>query len=219
MKYFTSDHYFWHSNILKYCPNRQYASVEEMNEALIEKWNTVVKPSDEVYYLGDFALDTRAIKVRERLNGTVYLIPGNHDKCHSVVYKKSEEKKKNSFKLYEDAGFIILPEYYSTVLQLNEHTTEEDKIAAQLCHLPYQEEPNGEYTPRFTEIRPKPTILNQILLHGHVHQHWRSKIYTDPTLGQFPMINVGVDVWNEYPVPETALYIFAKGLLDQLGQK
>lgn len=215
MRHFTSDHHFWHLNILKYCPNRKYATVQGMNEDFIQKWNAVVNPSDEVYYLGDFSLSTDALKIREHLNGTVYLIPGNHDKCHCTVYKKNENKKKKMLKLYEDAGFIILPEKFSTVLKLNEHAQEEDKIAAQLCHFPYKVPLNGEHVSNFSDVKPEPTILNQVLLHGHVHQHWKSKVYEHPTLGSFPMINVGVDVWNGYPVSETTLYLFAKELLKQ----
>ena len=43
----TSDTHFSHVNIIKYC-NRPYASVEEMNNALIDNWNSVVKNDDLV---------------------------------------------------------------------------------------------------------------------------------------------------------------------------
>jgi calcineurin-like phosphoesterase family protein len=183
-----------------------------MNEGLIQKWNTVVKPDDEVYYLGDFSLNQRALKVRQRLNGKVYLIPGNHDKCHSTVYKKSEEKRNNSFKLYADHGFILLPEQ----VRMNLVSPSGERISAMLCHLPYAEEANTEYTPRFMDIRPEPTSGVQILVHGHVHQHWRTKLHLEKNL-QIPQINVGVDVWEGYPVPESALTTFASLLLDQVS--
>ena len=79
--FFTSDHHFFHTNIIKFS-NRPFADVDEMNQVMIERWNEKVKPDDEVYYLGDFALtkDKEAVAdVLDQLNGTKYLICGNHE--------------------------------------------------------------------------------------------------------------------------------------------
>ena len=79
--WFTSDvHFFFHKNIIKYC-NRPFASVEEMNEVLINNWNSVVAPGDNVYSLGDFAMGKidNIKQVLSRLNGNIYMITGNHD--------------------------------------------------------------------------------------------------------------------------------------------
>lgn len=52
-----------------------------MDEALIENWNSVVKPIDYVFNLGDFAFAPhwRWIELLDRLNGRHILILGNHD--------------------------------------------------------------------------------------------------------------------------------------------
>lgn len=52
-----------------------------MNEKLIDNWNNVVKPIDQVYVLGDFAWGNyeSVSKIFNRLNGTRFLIQGNHD--------------------------------------------------------------------------------------------------------------------------------------------
>lgn len=52
--FFTSDTHFFHEGIIKFC-NRPFASVEEMNEAMIRNWNEVVHEKGTVFHLGDFA--------------------------------------------------------------------------------------------------------------------------------------------------------------------
>lgn len=80
MDYFTSDTHFNHANIIKYC-NRPFSSVDEMNMALVGRWNEVVKPTDRVFHLGDFAMGKHADAVIwfASLNGEKHLISGNHD--------------------------------------------------------------------------------------------------------------------------------------------
>ncbi len=78
--FFTSDHHFGHANIIRFC-NRPFETVEEMNEEMIRRWNEKVGKDDEVYHLGDIALSHNEAfaEIAERLNGTIYLILGNHD--------------------------------------------------------------------------------------------------------------------------------------------
>lgn len=49
-----------------------------MNETLIKNWNEIIKPSDEVYHLGDFSFSNPE-PFRKRLNGKINLICGSHD--------------------------------------------------------------------------------------------------------------------------------------------
>lgn len=78
--FFTSDTHFGHENIIRFC-NRPFASAEEMNEVLINNWNSVVGPDDHVFHLGDFALGGAESwkAILPRLNGHIHLILGNHD--------------------------------------------------------------------------------------------------------------------------------------------
>ena len=79
--YFWSDTHWCHKNAIRYC-DRPYADVQEMNEALIENNNAIVKPNDIVYHLGDFAFCRGDVikKILSRLNGEKHFIYGNHDK-------------------------------------------------------------------------------------------------------------------------------------------
>ncbi|MGK0391429.1 MAG: calcineurin-like phosphoesterase family protein [Maribacter sp.] len=79
--YFTSDHHFGHKNIIKFS-NRPFASVDEMDQEMINRWNEKVQPNDKVYHLGDVGLCSpgRLKKILDQLNGHIFLIKGNHEK-------------------------------------------------------------------------------------------------------------------------------------------
>jgi len=87
--WFISDTHWSHGNIIKFS-ERPYQDVVEMNKALTDNWNEVVKPQDEVYHLGDFAFTShQSIKnIVFSLNGRKHLVYGNHDK---EILKKREE--------------------------------------------------------------------------------------------------------------------------------
>ena len=78
--FFTSDTYFGHSNIIKYCA-RPFDNTNDMDEALINNWNAKVPKDGTVYHLGNFAWGSINYweKIREQLNGEIILIYGNHD--------------------------------------------------------------------------------------------------------------------------------------------
>lgn len=84
MIFFSADHHFNHENIIK-LSNRPYNSVEQMNKALVELWNSVVTPNDIIFYLGDFGFGKKESleEICKKLNGHKFLIIGNHDKRHS----------------------------------------------------------------------------------------------------------------------------------------
>ena len=51
-----------------------------MDEELIYRWNQTVLPEDIVFHLGDFCKQSNPIHYASRLQGTIYLVPGNWDK-------------------------------------------------------------------------------------------------------------------------------------------
>lgn len=179
--YLTSDNHFWHANVIKYC-NRPYSSVEEMNEKLIYNWNSVVKPEDTIYCLGDFSFAGRSVELYSgRLNGSKILIPGNHDPIHPYNnhFKKAVKRGQADYwkKFYESHGWQVLCE-------IGETLDIPGVGVVNMCHMPYD-----TTDPRYQDY----LSLNdgKWLLCGHVHEHWKVKDR---------MINVGVDVWNYTPV-------------------
>ena len=78
--WFTSDTHFGHHNILKYTSGARGKTVEEMDERLVERWNSRVSIRDTVWHLGDVCFGDPIILWR--LNGKINLIIGNHDHKH-----------------------------------------------------------------------------------------------------------------------------------------
>ena len=75
-----SDTHFNHNKDFILQP-RCFSTVEEMNEGIIERWNSLVQFNDIVYHLGDMALGdiNDAVPLIKRLNGKIRLAIGNHD--------------------------------------------------------------------------------------------------------------------------------------------
>lgn len=83
--FFTSDTHFGHSNMLSFYDYegnrvRPFNTCEECDELIIQNWNSIVRPQDKVYFLGDLSFNKNYTdKIMPRLNGRKCLIRGNHD--------------------------------------------------------------------------------------------------------------------------------------------
>lgn len=144
--FFTADTHFNHANVIDYC-KRPFTNISEMNEAIIANWNSVVAESDTVYHLGDIGLGRKDAlgALVKRLNGTIYLIPGNHD----------YDFRLNHFIEMGIAGIALGNQRYG---------------GYQLAHFPYE----GDHTEedRYAHSRPQRVAFCSWLLHGHVHDKW-----------------------------------------------
>jgi calcineurin-like phosphoesterase family protein len=79
--FFTSDTHFGDRRALRF-DRRPFAGLAEHDQALVERWNEIVGPHDEVWHLGDFALGPPAERIAAlltSLNGRKHLIIGNND--------------------------------------------------------------------------------------------------------------------------------------------
>ena len=91
MKYFfTADYHLGHDKIREYCL-RPFKSLEQMNNTIIRHHNERVKSEDTVFHIGDFCFKGGkegskdfARAWREKLNGNIIFIRGNHDKNNSL---------------------------------------------------------------------------------------------------------------------------------------
>lgn len=107
--FFISDTHFGHANIIKF-GQRPFDNVEEMDEALIENWNKVVKKDDLVWHLGDVVWRVAdASKYLFRLNGRINLIIGNHDDGHDERFSRSFRRMRGGASLFEKT--LLLTHY------------------------------------------------------------------------------------------------------------
>ncbi len=82
--FLISDTHFGHSNILTFKQNdgtnlRIFDSVEHMDETMVANWNSVVRPQDKIYHMGDVCINNKHLPILNRLNGIKVLVKGNHD--------------------------------------------------------------------------------------------------------------------------------------------
>jgi calcineurin-like phosphoesterase family protein len=92
--FLVSDTHFGHAGVCRFMRNdgitklRPWDNPEEMDEAMIKRWNETVRPNDKVYHLGDVVINRRALPTLSRLNGDKVLIRGNHDIFRDDEYRK-----------------------------------------------------------------------------------------------------------------------------------
>ena len=107
--FFTSDTHFGDHRVLNLYP-RPFDTVAAMDAALIERWNAVVGPEDEVWHLGDFARTAAiAAALLPRLNGRKHLLAGNNDPAPATG--QGWESVAAYAELERDGAFLVLCHY------------------------------------------------------------------------------------------------------------
>lgn len=160
--FYSSDTHFFHDNIIKYC-NRPFwkkgldeegneidvPDSELMNETLIQNWNNKVKPTDTLYFLGDFgfASQQKIKSVLDRLNGNKYLCRGNHDKPLNNFHN-----------------------YFNKVFDLQTVNIYDPNFKNGICHIAMCHYPMLSWDRQFH---------GSLHLHGHVHSIGNIKQYDD----------------------------------------
>jgi len=163
-RWFTADLHFGHRNVIGFC-QRPYKDIQEMEEKIIEQWNSQVAPTDEVWFLGDFGINKRKCfdtELVSKLNGHKFIIVGNHDsffvRGHESVLKFEAQYREKYYK----AGWVGA--YTEYLMQLK------NGDLVNLSHLP----PSNEHDTRYSHFKLQnyPTIT---YLHGHLHAHYLKK--------------------------------------------
>jgi len=75
---FIADLHLSHENMAK---RRGFSTIEEHDEHIIAKWNSVVNKRDVTYILGDVTMEKSSpYPLLDRLNGIKHIVLGNHDR-------------------------------------------------------------------------------------------------------------------------------------------
>ena len=168
MIYYISDTHFRDQSIFDKC-KRPFKSLQEMEETIVQNWNTKINDDDVVYVLGDLVKDddASAIQIFNKLKGHKHLIVGNHDNQLLEVIKNSS--------LFETIGFIDL------ILDKNR------KVC--VCHYPLMDwmEFNRQGVLVYGHIH------NKTAMNGNAYKLMKEFYET------LPAYNCGVDVCNFEP--------------------
>ncbi len=80
MIFFTADEHYGHYNVIKHS-NRPFKSLEEMEEEIIKRHNSIITKKDTVIHAGDFCIKNKQYtgSIIKRLNGKHIFLKGNHD--------------------------------------------------------------------------------------------------------------------------------------------
>ena len=181
--FFYSDPHYGHANVIKFCSNRKYDSIEEMDADFIRLYNETVPPDGTCIWVGDcffYRKGKRELSkaVMDQLNGTKVLVRGNHDSSYAWMY---------------DIGFSFVCDYM------------EIKVAGQKVRIKH-------YPPKYTSNRfvnwikfnvlksHKPRYFDRYpdqdgtwVIHGHTHD-------TTQIQPKIKAIHAGVDAWNGRPL-------------------
>lgn len=155
-----SDPHFGHKNVISYS-KRPFVDVDDMEEKLIERYNSVVGPDDTCLWVGDcfFLSNKKATEIMGKLNGKKILVKGNHDPTDSQCMKR---------------GFDFVVHEMKLVIQGE---------PVRISHYPYWPDfwtrlkcklKGYRSTLRYPERRP-PKIKGEWLIHGHTHSNVKVK--------------------------------------------
>lgn len=186
MIWFTSDMHIGHANIIDYTdrPFRDAGGnpdVPMQTEIIVKNWNETVAPDDLVYIVGDAVMGRReeTLSHISRLNGTKYLVLGNHDYAHPALWENKPAKLERWTAAYAERF-----DFMATEVDLAFPNGKKVK----LCHFPFTGDSHDK--DRYSDLRPVDDGETW-LIHGHTHQP--EKI-SGPR-----QIHVGVDAWDFRP--------------------
>ena len=201
--WFVSDTHFGHVSILYFHPLRREAcgvTLEELqsdknsaiakhDQWLINKWNSVVRKQDTVYFLGDFCLKNKEYteNILKQLKGKKFLIRGNHDKSLNGL--------ENYFEWVGDIKEAKFTNNQFKFIDPNE------TFCVEMCHFPmltWNRRPHGT-----------------CMVHGHSHGNANN---VNELTGEL-RVDVGLDnqYWDYNFVELEQLYNYYKNIIQSHG--
>ncbi|MBP5261808.1 MAG: metallophosphoesterase family protein [Clostridiales bacterium] len=136
MIYFTSDLHFGHYREFIYGA-RGFGSIQEHDEALIEHWNSTVKPDDVVYVLGDIMLkdNDHGMKCWNELIGNKMVVWGNHDSAprRELLTAAHDTEVLGFSSMLDYGGLHFYLSHYPTLTSNYDDPNKPEKRVIDLC--------------------------------------------------------------------------------------
>jgi calcineurin-like phosphoesterase family protein len=178
--FYTSDQHIGHWRVSEI---RGHEHPDDHDRWLAEQWDSVVRPADHIYVLGDVSVSGKqhVLDWFAARPGIKHLIAGNHDPVHPM-HRGSTKLLPAWLNVFE----TIQP---FTRRRLNGHQL-------LLSHFPYASFGDGENREGSRYNQYRLPDLGLPLLHGHTH---------GPEQAHGRMLHVGVDAWNGKPVNQTVV--------------
>ena len=182
-RFIISDTHFGHTNSWEKfkrpdgSPLRPFTSNEEMDDAMVERWNAKVKTGDTVYHLGDVVIARRNLETVKRLNGRKILIRGNHD-----LFRDKD---------YYDAGFeslrgchVFSGQFIFTHIPIHPESIARFRVNTHgHLHANRVLLPDGTIDPRYYCVSVEHTNYEPVsfeVLELRIQEQWNACSYTPP---------------------------------------
>ena len=131
---------------------QRFESVESHDQFMIDQHNSVVSDQDKVYCAGDFCFSLKTLlRIRPKLNGSIILIAGNHDKITQFANAKFTDSSGSQRKVFKD---IRLWNFFNSSHKSGLINSNNSFV---LSHIPLM----------YDQFRHK-VVRN---VHGHIHNH------------------------------------------------
>ena len=169
----TSDTHFCHDKSFVW-GKRGFESVQEMNEEIIKRWNSVIQPGDVVFLLGDVMLNDNeeGINCLKQLNGDIFIAIGNHDTSERIgLYEQCPNvvEVEYAFRI-KGEGFNLYLTHYPTKTSNGDGDKPLKRRVINLCGHSHTDDPlielnNGEliYHCEMEAHNCTPILLSDIL--------------------------------------------------------
>jgi calcineurin-like phosphoesterase family protein len=176
---YTSDLHIGHQKVAGI---RGFATTDDHDLAMAERWRAQVQPEDHVWILGDLSMNmAKGLDWIAPLPGTKHLITGNHDKCFPG--------HRNSWKVQR-----TYLEHFRSVQLGARHKICGTSVL--LSHFPYL----LDRGPESRDIQWRLRDEGGLLLHGHLHSPVK---LTSPR-----ELHVGPDAWGRLVTRDDVAELF-----------
>jgi calcineurin-like phosphoesterase family protein len=111
----ASDHHFGHDKLAHL---RGFNNAETFAQAYVEAHNAVVQKHHAVLFLGDCCMSRESLGIISKLNGSLHLILGNHDRFTQDEYLAAGFTSVSAMQFSATAGVVLThypvhPAYFS----------------------------------------------------------------------------------------------------------